>query len=96
MQLLTKAQQIEVRSAGDTPARLLDPETRVEYVVVPAALFERFRSLVTDDPPTDEEEVKLLREAGELAGWDDPEMAVYDQLDPSRQPTSTSSRPCSR
>ncbi|MBC8117227.1 MAG: hypothetical protein H7062_22760 [Candidatus Saccharimonas sp.] len=86
MQLLTKAQQLEVRSAGDTPARLVDPETNAEYVVVPAALFERFRSLVTDDPLTDEEEINQLREAGELAGWNDPEMAAYDQLDPRRQP----------
>ena len=86
MQLLTKAQQLEVRFAGDTPARLVDPETNAEYVVVPAALFERFRSLMTDDPLTDDEEVNLLREAGSLAGWDDPEMAVYDQLDPRRQP----------
>ena len=60
MQLLTKAQQLEVRSAGDTPARLLDPDTRAEYVIVPAALFERFRSLVTDDPVSDVEEAKLF------------------------------------
>ena len=86
MQLLTKAQQLEVRSAGDVPARLLDPETSAEYVVVPVALFERFRSLISDDPVNDEEEAQLLREAGEVAGWNDPEMAVYDHLDPRHQP----------
>lgn len=86
MQLLTKAQQLEVRSAGSVPARLLDPETNAEYVVVPVALFEHFRSLVSDDPLSDEEEANLLCEAGQLAGWDDPEMAVYDQLDPRRRP----------
>ena len=85
MQMLTTAQQQEVRSAGsDAPARLLDPETNAEYVVVPAALFERFRSLVMDDPLSESEEVRQLREAGELAGWSDPEMAVYDSLDPRR------------
>ena len=86
MQLLTKAQQQEVRAAGKVPARLIDPDTSDEYVVIPVALFERFRSLVSDDPLSAAEEDWQLREAGALAGWDDPEMDVYDQLDPRRQP----------
>ena len=51
---------------------------------VPAGLIEQSCSPVSDDALTDAEEAALLREAGRLAGWDDPEMTAYDQLDPRR------------
>lgn len=39
-----------------------------------------------DSPLADEEKRALLIKAGLRAGWDDPEMDVYNDLDPRRQP----------
>lgn len=67
------------------PVRLADPETDVEYVVLRADVYERIRNLVYDDSPlTSGERRDLLVKAGLRAGWDDPEMDVYNDLDPRR------------
>ena len=37
-------------------------------------------------PVTEQERLFHLQQFGRRAGWDDPEMDVYDLLDPRRQP----------
>lgn len=86
MQLLTEDQQREVRARNGDPARFLDPVTKTEYVVLAAEIYDRIRPLLTDEPLSDQEELFLLREAGQRAGWDDPIMDVYNDLDPRRTP----------
>ena len=44
------------------------------------------KSFYDDSPLVDEERRALLIKAGLRAGWDDPEMDVYNDLDPRRQP----------
>lgn len=67
--------------------RLTDPETETEYVVVRADVFDRLKAFVfTDEPLSTVERHGLLVQAGIRAGWDDPEMDVYNDLDPRRQP----------
>ena len=39
----------------------------------------------TDEPLTEEEQLLALQQAGERAGWNDPEMNVYDELDPKKR-----------
>ena len=84
---LSKEIQQAVQSAKDTPVRLVDPETNVEYVVLPAETFEQLRDGVyyDDGPITEEERRALLIQAGLRAGWNDPEMDVYNDLDPRRE-----------
>jgi len=84
MRTLTTDQTQEIRTANGTPTRCIDPETRDEYVVLPAEMFERLQSLLSDEPLTDRERQFHLREFGRRAGWDDPEMDVYNDLDPRR------------
>lgn len=51
-----------------------------EFVVLRADTFERVERLLYDDSPlSDQERQFLLREAGRRAGWDDPELDVYEQ-----------------
>ena len=85
---LSKEIQQAVRAAKENPVRLIDPETHVEYVVLPAETFEQMRNGVyyDDGPITEEERLALFIEAGLRAGWDDPEMDVYNDLDPRREP----------
>jgi hypothetical protein len=71
-------------AAGEGPVRLTDPETRTEYVLLPAERYDRLVTDFDDDPLTDADRLHLIRHAGERAGWDDPEMHVYDQLDPRK------------
>jgi hypothetical protein len=47
-------------------------------------VYERFRSLFETDPTTDEERRFQLQQFDKRAGWDDPVMDVYDDLDPRR------------
>ena len=65
---------------------LVDPETNSEYVVLPAETFAQMQEgqFYDDSPLTDEEQKELLVEFGISLGWDDPEMDVYNELDPRR------------
>ena len=84
MTTLTTEQRQAIALAGDTPARVVDPETNTAYVLLRADLYERYKALFEEDPMTREEQLYFLREAGKRAGWDDPAMDVYNDLDPRR------------
>ena len=83
---LSKEIQEAVQKSEGNLIRLIDPETNVEYVVLPAETFEQMRNGVyyDDSPLTEEEQNALLVEFGHRAGWDDPEMDIYNDLDPRR------------
>ena len=49
-------------------------------MLVRAEVYERFKSLFEEDPVTEQERMFQLQQFGERAGWDDPEMAIYDEL----------------
>jgi hypothetical protein len=54
------------------------------YVVVKAEAFDRLRSVLEGGPLTIEEQRAALAHAGKRAGWDDPALDVYNDLDPRR------------
>jgi hypothetical protein len=60
-------------------ARALDPRTQLAYALLPEPAYERIKALFEDDPLTPAEQEALLREAGERAGWDDPDLDVYEE-----------------
>ena len=84
---LSKEIQQAIQDSQETPVRLVDPETNVEYVVLPVETFERMRKGVyyDDGPITEEEQTALLIEFGQRAGWDDPEMDIYNDLAPREE-----------
>ncbi len=78
--------QEAVRASEDQPVRLTDPETNNEYVLLPADLYDQIRELFYDHSTlTQDEKRALMLQAGLRVGWDDPEMDVYNDLDPRRQ-----------
>ncbi|MDX1970470.1 MAG: hypothetical protein SFV23_25090 [Planctomycetaceae bacterium] len=83
---LPKDLQDAIRQAGDQPVHVTDVETNAEYVVVPVKVFE---FLTAGGNPqkalSKEEQVRLLVATGLRAGWDDPAMDVYNDLDPRRK-----------
>ncbi len=44
-----------------------------------------FGSLFEEDPVTEKERLFQLEQFGKRAGWDDPAMDMYDDLDPRRK-----------
>ena len=79
---LTEAQCQELRNTVGPEIRVSDPDTRQEYVLVPAQVYERLKHLVYDTGDwTPEEQLRLMADSGKRAGWDDPAMDVYDNYD---------------
>ena len=82
---LTKELQQIVQDANGQPIRLVDPETSLEYVVLPAKIFDRIEDVFyNSNPLTIEEQRALLVKVGLSVGWDDPKMDAYNELDPRR------------
>lgn len=87
---ISKELRQAVQNSKDNLVRLVDPETNAEYVVLPAETFAQMQEKLYDDGPlTPEEKRALLVQAGLRAGWDDPEMDVYNELDPRRKNESS-------
>ena len=82
---LTDAQWADIARGSDVPVRVSDPARSATFVLVRADVYERFRSLFEEDPVTERERRFQLEQFGKRAGWDDPEMDVYDDLDPRRR-----------
>ena len=83
---LTDEQWAQVSEAHEAPVRVTDPGQRAVFVLVQADVYERFKALFEEDPVTEQERLFHLEQFGKRAGWDDPEMNVYDDLDPRRKP----------
>ena len=82
MIILAKEIQETLRTSEDHPIRLTDPETNREYVLLPAELYDQARELLYEHSTlTLDEKRALMLRSGLRAGWDDPEMDVYNDLD---------------
>jgi hypothetical protein len=78
VQLLTEAQRREVQAATEEPPRFVDPDTSIEYVILPVQIYERIKPLLMDEPLSESDERQLLIDVGTRAGWDDPIMDIYN------------------
>jgi hypothetical protein len=67
------------RSARQTPVRVMDPETSREYVVVRAEIFDQLQALVAEHVFNVRDAYPLMDAVAAKEGWDDPEMAEYDE-----------------
>lgn len=81
---LTAEQWASVRN-GESPVRVSAPSRPESFVLVRSEVYERFKSLFEEDPITVQERQFQLQQFGRRAGWDDPAMDVYDDLDPRRR-----------
>jgi hypothetical protein len=79
---LTEQQCKELK--GDL-TRAIDPQTKKTYVLVSEEAYERLQALLAPERLPRLEQQALLREAGLRAGWDDPEMEVYDGEEKDRE-----------
>ena len=75
-----------VEHAGDTPVRVVDPRTQRVYVLIADEQFDRLRSLLDMEPLSLDQQRIALGDAARRAGWDDPEVDVYDNNDARHVP----------
>lgn len=85
MSLEFTAEQQQALDAVPGPLRILDPRTNQTYVLVRTEIYERVRALLEDDFSA-EDAFQAQIESAAAAGWDDPTLDVYNELDPRRQP----------
>jgi len=84
---IPKELQQAMRASHGRPLRLTDPETQEEYVLLQAEMYDQLQGLLDNEASlTPDERRAVLIQAGLRAGWDDPEMDVYNHLDPRRRP----------
>ncbi len=68
-----------MKDSGNQPVRLVDPDS--QFLLMPVDLA----SVLDGERLSFSEQIHLLRAAGLRAGWDDPEMDLYHDLDPRRK-----------
>jgi hypothetical protein len=81
MSILTPELRRAVDAAGEQPVAVIDPETHERYVLLRAEVYERLHVLFDQGPFSQREQRFALQEAGKRAGWNDPEMDIYNDLD---------------
>ena len=74
---LTPDQRAELR--GPEPARAIDPQSKQEYVLVRAEVYERLKGLLNEDFHPSEAYPAVDRAFAEA--WDDPKMDDYDRYE---------------
>ncbi len=87
MHAITPEQRQAIEAAGDAPVLLEDPETHEAFILLRSHVYNRLQPLTEEAPAQGlslEEQKAYLAHAGYRAGWDDPRMDVYNELDPRR------------
>jgi hypothetical protein len=79
---LTEQQRQELNA---DPPRVIDPHTKKTYVLVSEEVYERMQALLIPERLSKAEQRALLHAAGLRAGWDDPEMDIYDREEENQE-----------
>jgi len=69
---------------GGSPVHLVDAATNVHYVIMRADQYERVKALFEEEEFNPRELYPLVEESFRKAGWDDPEMDLYNDYDAHR------------
>lgn len=82
---LTQEQHQALTNNEPEPVRVIDPVTTAEYVLVRAEVYDRLKTLLSEDEDWVRNAYPAAVDVFARDGWDDPRMDVYDALDPRRQ-----------
>jgi hypothetical protein len=85
---LTPEQRQALSEQHESPPRARDPDAQITYVLVREEVYERAKAVLTqsEDQEFARDLYPHVMEVFGRAGWDDPTMDVYNELDPRRQP----------
>jgi hypothetical protein len=86
MSLFLSAEQREaVAGHPGQPVELVDEVSHARFVLLPAEQFERIKALLTADDFDVRESYAAQSAALAAAGWDDPELDIYNDYDAHRK-----------
>ncbi len=74
-----------IKEAGNRPIYAENSDTGETFVLMSIKAYEELENGLWPGRLTNEEQIYLLREAGLRAGWDNPEMDIYNDLDPRKK-----------
>jgi len=85
MSISLSAQQRQALAAHPgEPVELIDEVSSARYVLLPAEQFDRIKALLTSDEFDVRETYAAQSTALAAAGWDDPELDIYNDYDANR------------
>ena len=82
--LSAEQRQAVVEHPGE-PVDVVDELSRARFVLLPAELFERIKSLLAADECDVSETYPAQSAALAAAGWDDPQLDIYNDYDAHRK-----------
>ena len=83
--LLSPEQREAMANQPGEPIEVIDEVSRSRFVLLPAEQFERFKALLTADEFDVRETYAAQSAALAAAGWDDPELDIYNDYDANCQ-----------
>ena len=83
---LSDEQRIALEQHAGQPLYVVDPVKRVEYVLIPADVYQRVHALLEAEEFDIRETYVAQEQSLGAAGWNDPAMDAYNELDPRRMP----------
>jgi hypothetical protein len=81
---LSAEQRQAVADHPGEPVELVDEVSRARYVLVPGEQFDRIKALLATDEFELSETYAAQSRALAAAGWDDPELDIYNDYDANR------------
>jgi hypothetical protein len=82
---LSDEQRRAVADHPGEPVELIDSTSHARYVLVPGDQFDRMRALLTSDDFDIRQTYAAQSAALAAAGWDDPELDIYNDYDANRK-----------
>lgn len=81
---LTPEMREAIVAQHGAPIAVEDELTKARYVLLPLTLYQKVKSIFADESFDVADTYAAQSSAAGVAGWDDPEMAVYDDYDAHR------------
>jgi hypothetical protein len=83
--LLNEDQGRALENPDEIPPRVIDPISKKTYVLLATDQYERIKDLLEDDFDI-RQAYPLMDAVAAKEGWNDPEMDIYNDLDPRKNP----------
>jgi hypothetical protein len=83
---LTDEQRQAIEEHGGEPVYVVDAQTNASYVLIRAEQYRILTALFADIEFDPRELYPLSARSAAAAGWDDPDMDVYNEYDAQKKP----------
>ena len=83
MIVLSEQQVRELKNGAQQPIAVVNPESNEEFVLVRREVYDKLRALL-DEEFNSEDGLRAQLESAAAAGWDDPALDIYNDLEPNK------------